>query len=67
MGAYIPPADTMGVDDLRATWANCPMDCKPLPLRDLNINLGSPQNKREEAITDLLDKINLDKMSRKYV
>ena len=24
MGAYIPPADTTGVDDLRAAWASCP-------------------------------------------
>jgi hypothetical protein len=38
MGAYIPPADRTGVDDLRATWAKCPANCKPLLLGDLNID-----------------------------
>ncbi len=27
LGAYIPPTDTTGVDDLRATWAKCPANC----------------------------------------
>jgi hypothetical protein len=67
MGAYIPPADTTGVDDLRAAWANCPTHCKPLLLGDLNINFGSPHTEQEEAIADLLNKINLINMSRKYV
>jgi hypothetical protein len=66
MGAYIPPADTMGVDDLCPAWAHCPTDCKPLLLGDLNIDFGSPQTKREEAIVDLLDEINLVDMSCKY-
>ncbi len=42
IGAYILPADTMGVDDLPAAWATCPLTCKPLLLGDLNINFGSP-------------------------
>ncbi len=67
IGAYIPPADTTGVDDLRAAWATCPSTCKPLLLGDLNINVGSPQTSREEAIADLLDDINLINMSQKYV
>jgi hypothetical protein len=66
MGAYISPADMTGVDDLRAAWANRPTDCKPLLLGDLNIDFGSPQTKREETIADLLNKINLVDMSRKY-
>jgi hypothetical protein len=41
IGACIPPADTMGVDDLRAAWATCPSMCKPLLLGDLNIDFGS--------------------------
>jgi hypothetical protein len=45
MGAYIPPADTMGVDDLRNAWAKCPTNCKPLLLGDLNIKLGSLHSK----------------------
>jgi hypothetical protein len=65
MGAYIPPADTTGVDDLRDAWAKCPTNCKPLLLGDLNVNFGSPRSKREEIIVDLLDKINLANMSQK--
>jgi hypothetical protein len=67
IGAYIPPAHTTGVDALRAAWATCPSSCKPLLLGDLNIDFGSPQTSLEEAIADLLDEINLIKMSQKYV
>ncbi len=63
IGAYISPTDTTGVDDLHAAWATCPSTCKPLLLGDLNINFGSPQTSREEAIVDLLDDINLVDMS----
>ncbi len=63
MGAYIPPADTTGVDDLRNAWAKCPTNCKPLLLGDLNVNFGYPRSEREEIIVDLLDKINLANMS----
>ena len=38
MGAYIPPADMTGVDDLRTAWAARPTNCKPLLLGDLNID-----------------------------
>ncbi len=67
MGAYIPPADTTGVDDLCAAWANCSTNCKLLLLGDLIIKFGSPKTKREETIADLLDKINFIDMSCKYV
>jgi hypothetical protein len=67
MGAYIPPADAAGVDDLLAAWANCPTDCKQLLLGDLNINFGSTGTEREETIAYLLNEINLVNMSRKYV
>jgi hypothetical protein len=67
IGAYIPPTDTTGVDALCAAWATCPSTCKPLLLGDLNIDFGSPQTSREEAIADLLDEINLVDMSQKYV
>ena len=67
MGAYIPPADTLGVDDLRAAWAARPTNCKPLLLGDFNINLGTPQTEREEIIADFLNKINVTDTSRKYI
>jgi hypothetical protein len=54
----IPPADTTGVDDLRAVWAKCPANCKPLLLGDLNIDFKALQTEREEIIADLLNKMN---------
>ena len=42
MGAYIPPADMLGVEDLRAAWEACPNDCMPLVLGNLNINFSDP-------------------------
>jgi hypothetical protein len=67
IGAYIPPADTTGVDDLRAAWAKCPPNCKRLLLGDLNFDFWAPRTEREEIIADFIDKINLVNTSRKYV
>jgi hypothetical protein len=67
IGAYIPPADTTGVDDLCAAWAKCPPNCKPLLLGDLNFDFRAPQTEREEIITNFIDEINLVNVSRKYV
>ncbi len=66
MGVYIPPTDTMGVEDLRAAWEACPDDCMPLVLGDLNINFGNPRDKRDKVIHDLIDDINLVETSRRY-
>ena len=66
MGIYIPPNDSLGVDDLRAAWNSCPADCVPLILGDLNINFEHPRDYREEVIADLIDEINLVDASRKF-
>ncbi len=67
ISAYTPPADTTGVDDLRAAWAKCPPNCKPLLLGDLSFDFRAPQTEQEEIIVDFIDKINLINVSRKYV
>jgi hypothetical protein len=67
MGVYIPPADTMGVDDLRVAWAARPTNCKPLLLGDLYISSRTPQTEWEEIIADFLDKINNVDTSHKYI
>jgi hypothetical protein len=67
MGVYIPPTDTMGVEDLWAAWEACPACCTPLVLGDLNINFRDPQNKWEELIINLLDNINIVDVSRRFI
>ncbi len=65
---YIPPADTTGVDDLRAAWAKCPQNCKPLLLGDLNFDFWALRTEREEIIVDFNDKVNfIHHLSHKYV
>jgi hypothetical protein len=66
MGIYIPPTDTMGVEDLWAAWEACPEGCIPLILGDLNTNFSNPQNEQEEIICDLLNNINLVDTSRRF-
>ena len=66
MGTYIPPTNTMGVDNLRAAWEACPKGCIPVVLGDINIDFRDPWHEREELIVDLLDNINLIDMSRQY-
>ena len=66
MGVYIPPNDTVGVEDLRSAWEACPDGCTPIILGDLNINFRDPRDEREEQIVDLLDEINMIDASRKF-
>jgi hypothetical protein len=66
MGLYIHPNNTTGVDTLRAAWNACPDGCALLVMGDLNISFEHPRDKREEAIADLLNKINLVYLSRKF-
>ncbi len=67
MGIYIPPTDTMGVEDLWAAWEACPEGCIPLVLGDLNICFSELRDEREEVIRDLLDDINLVDTSRRFM
>jgi hypothetical protein len=67
MGTYIPPNDTTGVDALRRAWEACPADCVLLVMGDFNIDFEHPCNARKEDIADLLDKINLVDLSRKFL
>ena len=42
MGAYIPPTNTKGVDDLCTAWAAHPTNCKLLLMGDFNIDFRTP-------------------------
>jgi hypothetical protein len=66
MGIYIPPNNTTGVDALWAAWNACPDGCALIVMGDLNISFEHPRDGWEEAITDLLDEINLVDLSRKF-
>jgi hypothetical protein len=66
MGIYIPPNNTTGVDALRAAWNACPDSCAPIVMGDLNTSFEHPCNEQEEAIANLLDKINLVDLSCKF-
>ena len=52
VGTYVPPScpDTIGV--VHSAMAVCPKNCKPVLLGDLNANLESPRDKREEEIVE---------------
>ena len=65
MGVYIPPTDTMGVEDLRAAWEACPEGCMPFILGDLNVNFSEPRDERDKKICDLIDDIDLVDVSRR--
>jgi hypothetical protein len=67
IGVYIPPTDTMGVEDLWAAWEACPAGCTPLVLGDMNINFSDPWNKWEELIVNLLNNINVVDALRRFV
>ena len=65
MGIYIPPNNTIGVDELWTAWNACPDNCVSLVLGDLNNNFEHSQSEHEVDIADLLDKINITDSSCK--
>jgi hypothetical protein len=67
MAIYIAPGCKKGVEDLRNAWAQCPTNCTPIVIGDLNIRNQDPRDAREEEIVDLLDEINLVDTSRKFI
>ena len=52
VGCYIPPSDRVTLEQVRSAWANCPKGCIPMLLGDLNVNLESPRDERDEEIAE---------------
>ncbi len=67
VGCYIAPGDTKTVEAVRAAWENCPRDCMPLLLGDLNANLRDPIGARAEAIADMTDEADLTDLARHFL
>ena len=64
---YIGPTCETGVNNLCNAWAQCPADCIPLVIEDLNIRNQDPRDESEEEIADLLDEINIVDTTRKFI
>jgi len=61
VGAYIPPSDlSTTLTQIHQAWLECPRGCQPLLLGDLNAN---PRDKREDAIAEQVDSMDLVEMS----
>jgi len=59
VGCYIPPSDLATLDDIQKAWNHCPSGARPLLLGDLNINLESPRDERDEKIAEQCDYMDL--------
>ena len=42
VGAYILPSDLNALEEVAKTWQQCPKECMPMLVGDLNIDLESP-------------------------
>jgi hypothetical protein len=52
VGCYIPPTDLTTLTHVEGAWNKCPKGHIPILLGDLNINLASPRNERDEMIAE---------------
>jgi hypothetical protein len=66
MGIYILPNNTVGGEDLWATWEACLANCSLIIMGNLNIYVEHPRHKWKAAIANLLDEINLVDTSHKF-
>ena len=51
VGAYILPTNLTTIANVENAWRQCPKECKPMLIVNLNVNLGSPRDERDTAIT----------------
>ena len=66
VGGYIPPSDLTTLAQIQKAWDQCPKGCIPLFLGDLNINLESPRDERDEQIAEECDFWELEDTSRNF-
>ena len=66
VGCYIPPSDLSTLDQVRGAWERCPKGFRPILLGDLNINLESPRDERDEEIAEQVDSYDLSDMGRQF-
>jgi len=52
VGAYIAPSEISALADVDKAWAQCPKECKPMLIGDLNVNLREPRNERDVAVAE---------------
>ena len=66
VGCYIPPSSTDELRHIRDAYRGCPEGFKPILLGDLNINLESPRDERDEEIAEQMDWMDLECMSEHF-
>jgi hypothetical protein len=66
-GDVHPPKLHEGVEDICRAAEACPAGCKLLVMGDLNVNVGFPRDEQEEVIVDLLDKLCVVDLLRRYM
>ncbi len=57
VGCYIPPNDLSTLMTIEQAWNECPRGHTPILLGDLNVNLCSPRDERDEQIVELVENV----------
>ena len=67
VGAYIAPSCSTTILEVEAAWQQCPKDCIPVLVGDLNTDLESPSDdERGMAIAEQVDAMDLRCMTRQF-
>ena len=68
VGCYIPPNDLSTLTAIEQAWNKCPRGHVPLLIGDLNVNLRSPRDERDEQIAEVVeDVMGLTDLSRHFL
>ena len=68
VGCYIPPNDLSTLTTIEQAWNECPRGHVPLLLGDLNVNLRSPRDERDEQIAEVVEDVTgLANLSRHFL
>ena len=66
VGCYIPPHDLGTLEKVKAAWAECPKGFIPMLIGDMNIDLDSPRDDREETIAEQCDAWDITDMAAQF-
>ncbi len=67
VGCYIPPNHLSTISTIKQDWNKCPRGHTPILFGDLNINLCSPRDERDEKIAEVVkDVMGLTNFSKRF-
>lgn len=66
VGCYVPPSEMDTFDHVESAWGQCPKGFTPILMGDLNVDLETPSDERDDRVAEWCDTQDITCMSRHF-